>query len=201
MLKYLERCNKIVLVSLVSHFLYYSQLDMSRKKLDLLKLDKIPTWITNENIDYLVKPDFQRIARFFIINTPDKSISARGREIKDYGIDDEATLFKKIIGRIPYKMVLTTLEKSDLAEEELLYFPPSFPEERICYAYNNNKQVTSLFIKIRNALAHGRFNIFLKGKIPYLIMEDINSNDNCSARIILKFATLKHWIDILEKNM
>jgi len=169
---------------------------MPNKKLDLLQLDNPPKWITQENIDYLKKPDFQMIVRFFVISTPDKETCARGKEISEYGYEEDK-LFDDLIGEIPY-LKKGNLEISDLKSIELFDFPPSVPEEKICFTTNTDKPVTSLFIHIRNSLAHGRFNFGGSKKMPYLIMEDMNKPGNCNARMILKFATLKSWIKKME---
>ena len=171
---------------------------MSKQKLDLLKLDKVPTWITQDNIEKMKSNDFQQIVRFFVINTPDKITSARGIEIAEYGYDDEEELFNELIGNIPCQKKNQSIEKTDLTEVNMLNFPPTDMKESMCFAVSNNKPVTSLFIKIRDSLAHGRFNIGGSPKMPYLVMEDINKSDNCSARIILKIKTLKSWIKKLE---
>lgn len=101
---------------------------------------------------------------------------------------------------IMYVTKKQTIEVEDLESVGLSLFPPTVMDERVCFAVSNNKPVTSLFIKIRDSLAHGRFNFGGSKKMPYLIMEDINSRNNCSARMVLKFATMKRWIDKLEGN-
>ncbi len=171
---------------------------MSKQKLDLLKLDKVPTWITQDNIEKMKSDDFQQIVRFFVINTPDKITSARGIEIVEYGYDDEEKLFKELIGNIPCQRKNQSIERSDLKAVNMLEFPPTDMNESMCFAVSNSKPVTSLFIKIRDSLAHGRFNIGGSPKMPFLVMEDINKHENCSARIILKVKTLKSWIMKLE---
>ena len=171
---------------------------MSGKKLDQLKLTKTPTWINQDNIEKLKSADFQRFVRFFVINTPDKITSARGKEVSEYGYTDEEVLLEELLDGIPCVAKKSNIEKKDLTDSALINFPPSVLDERVCFAVSNNKPVTSLFIKIRDSLAHGRFNFGGSIKISYLIMEDINTNLNCSARLILKFTTLRQWIDKLE---
>lgn len=171
---------------------------MSGKKQNQLRLTKTPTWIIQDNIEFLKKPDFQLIVRFFVINTPDKSTSARGKEISEYGITNEGVFFEELMDGIVYVTKAATIEIPDLTKAGLLDFPPKVLDERVCFAVSKDKAVTSLFIKIRDSLAHGRFNFGGSKKVPYLIMEDINTSLNCSARLVLKFATMKHWIEKIE---
>lgn len=179
------------------------RLTMAGKKLDLLKLNNPPEWITQENLELTQKPDFQRIVRFFVINTPDKKTCARGKEISEYGYDEEDKLFRQLIGSIT-SLTKGNLEIADIQSVDMLNFPPSILDEKICFKTNKEgkekkgKEVTDMFKHIRNSLAHGRFNIGKRSSVPYLIMEDMTKTENCSARIVLKFKTLIDWIDLLE---
>ena len=173
---------------------------MGKKKRDTLQLDKNPTWVTKGDIKNFEKYEFQRIVRFFVITPPDKKISAKGKELSEYGVTDEDKMLEELLSGIRYMTRVQTIEIDDLRDAGLNEFPPSVMEERVCFAISGRKPVTSLFIKIRDSLAHGRFNFGGSEKMQYLIMEDINSKGNCSARMVLKMATLKKWIDKLEHS-
>ncbi len=171
-----------------------------KEKQESLQLNKTPDWVNQDNIEFLNKQDFLLIVRFFVINTPDKKTSARAKIIIDYGIENESVLFDELIGDIPVKLSNRIISKNDLEEVNLSIFPPADLSERLCVAINKDKPVTSVFIKIRDSLAHGRFNFGGSRKNPILIMEDINTKSNCSARMVLRLSTLKSWIAKLENN-
>lgn len=61
--------------------------------------------------------------------------------------------------------------------------------------------VLSAFFHIRNALAHGRFEIKKHGNFLYYYFEDVQRDKDGSkltARMVLKEKTLLNWIDLIK---
>lgn len=79
-------------------------------------------------------------------------------------------------------------------------FPPIGDfEERAVFTRSQSTVVLSFIDHIRNSIAHGRFNILPIGKREdILIMEDVNKNKECSARILVKVNTLTKWIEAIN---
>lgn len=166
-----------------------------------LKLERVVTWINRDMDSIIKKQSFQKMLNFYILNAPDKKKNARAKAIYNYGIENEVDFFNEL------KNTNIMIHKNNIGEEELkaaglLQFPPSDASliESGCFASPKEKPVTNLLLHIRNSLAHGRFNIAGPEKDPFIIMEDINSNNNCSARLVIKLKTLNTWANMLEKR-
>ena len=166
-------------------------------------------WVEPAVID---TEDFNRIFRFFVINTPADGLSSRQKKLVDYGWN---TPWRKpyslrrqlnhlsnnpflIFSAQKYDQMDTQMHKADL-----MIFPPSDTEtERVCVYNKLGTQYLSVFYHIRNALAHGRFNI----DGDALLMEDAapkkkrmaEGTKSCSARMVLKISTLIKWIELIE---
>lgn len=166
-----------------------------------LKLERVVAWINTDMDSIIKKQSFQKMLSFYILNAPDKKRNARAKDICKYGIEDEADFFNelKISNRMIYK---NHIGEEELMASGLLQFPPSDASliESGCFASPKEKPVTNLLMHIRNSLAHGRFNIAGSEKDPFIIMEDINSNNNCSARLVIKLKTLIKWTNMFEKR-
>lgn len=170
---------------------------MPKKK--TVPISEVPAWVKNDNIDKLTK----EMLRFLIINTPNISISARAKVIASYGIEEDKYLSYLKDSIEKWKSSgNNVLEEQHLLEVDLLRFPPANANlsERICFSYKDDELI-GLFTHIRNSLAHGRFNIAGSKSNPILVMEDINTSKNCSARMIIKIDTLKKWQNCLEKGL
>jgi len=58
-----------------------------------------------------------------------------------------------------------------------------------------------MFVSLRNAFAHGAFDIVYDKETPYYILENREpKTTEIRARFILKEATLLQWIDIITKK-
>lgn len=88
--------------------------------------------------------------------------------------------------------------ESDLARELLNTLKRAFPDTYVFLKNDEKKVISSLFSAIRNALAHGSFNVkrYEKTRIYYFS----NYKGYEKARIVLYEDTLLSWIDIIEKE-
>ena len=144
--------------------------DRAKREKNTFGVDEIPEWISNDSIDELSKTRNKDLLRFYIINTPDAARSARGKKIADYENIDESELLESI------KQGFSKWEASGngviveerLKKANLKDFPPAADfSERVCFGFNKQNELTCFFGHIRNALAHGRFNIGGSEKILY----------------------------------
>lgn len=65
----------------------------------------------------------------------------------------------------------------------------------------SDKEFLSMFVSLRNAFAHGTFDIVYDKETPYYILVNREpQTTEIRARFIQKEATLLQWIDIITKN-
>lgn len=149
-----------------------------------MKIEEIPNWI--DTTTRLTDDRFKKIFIFFVINFPVPKKSARAITLPD----DVAIPIK-------YKVAEKASEMEDmLVNNNLEPFPPNADfEERAVFTRSQNTVVLSFINHIRNSIAHGRFNIIQNREEGILVMEDMNKNKECSARVVVKTNTLTKWID------
>ena len=150
-----------------------------------MKIDEIPTWV--DKTSKLTGENFKKIFIFSVINFPVPKKSARA-----------ITLPEDVEIPITYKAVDNAAKmESALTEQNLMKFPPTGDfEERAVFVTSQNTVVLSFIDHIRNSIAHGRFNLVRNGKEDVLLMEDMNKNKECSARIVAKAGALVKWINV-----
>ena len=173
-----------------------------KRAVNVISIDEMPSWISTKDISLIDRQKYAKLLRFYILNTPDKAKSARGKRISEYGIN-ESDFLKQLKGEIDKwtSSGNNVLVKSKFEDVDLLNFPPAADyTERVCIAYSNKDELTYFFGHIRNALAHGRFNISGPTKEPVLVLEDRNSYGNCSARMVIKMSRLVGWITQIENK-
>lgn len=152
-----------------------------------MKIEEIPEWI--DTTTKLTGDKFKKVFIFSVINFPVARKSARA-----------ITLSEDVAVPIGYTMVGKAAEMEEpLNENNLMVFPPKGDlEERAVFTRSQNTVVLSFIDHIRNGIAHGRFNIVQNRKEEILILEDMNKNKECSARIVVKTNTLTKWIDEIK---
>ena len=157
--------------------------------------------------------EITRLIKFFVLNSPVEELSARIISLSDYGWHEPWKkpfwLNKQLKASASNHDILyatDALGKMDeaLNKADLLSFPPTDLQERICFYDCKKNQFMSVFYHIRNGFAHGRFNI-VGGTI---VMEDVSTHRKgmssgtvpVSARIIIKTETLLSWIEVIENG-
>ena len=148
-------------------------------------IEEIPNWIDKNT--KLTGDKFKKVFIFFVILIPNPKKSARAVNLPES--------IKMPIKKYECVKSASELDKT-LDSYNLLAFPPTGEfEERAVFTKSQKNYVLSFIDHIRNSIAHGRFNIISTGKKDILIMEDRNSNCDCSARIVVNLNTLSNWID------
>lgn len=163
--------------------------------------------------------NYYKILDFYIVNSICDSISCKGKTIREIGWDKDVWkkgfLRKEVLGLICDENSLGEHFFSAKTNAEIrkginkLNLNKNFHmlrEERIViYKKYNLTQIESIFYHIRNALAHGRFQIYTNetDETYYvfesgIIKKSIEKID-LKARMILKESTLLKWIDIINK--
>lgn len=154
----------------------------------------IPRSLSNSNL--------QKIIQFYLIECPVEGKSFKGKNFQEYGYCGSpafSKLKKKLLD------VATKSLKSNYypcKKEELLgCFEKCeticYPDEYCVFLKSDEKSVVrSMFSAIRNALAHGSFNVKSYSKTRIYFFS--NQKEYEKARIILHETTLLSWISIIE---
>ena len=177
----------------------------------VVEIDEKASWITPATIE---SEEFSRIFRFFVVNSPIDGLSSRQISLADHGWKTPwrkpYSLRKQLNHLANNHALIFSAQKYDqihaeMAKADLLEFPPKdTKKERVCIYNNQRVQYLSVFYHIRNALAHGRFNII----DDVLVMEDAAQRKKwmapgmktCSARMVLRISTLINWIELIENG-
>ena len=175
--------------------------------------DEKAQWIKPAVID---TEDVGRVVRFFVLNSPVDGLSSRQKSLRDYGWHTPwrkpYSLRKRLNALSSNNALIFSAQTYDtmdaaLMKADLLSFPPSdINTERVCIYNGKGVQYLSLFAHIRNAIAHGRFNVIAVSEEQVFIMEDVaakkrgmaEGQKTCSARMVLRMTTLQKWMDFIE---
>lgn len=150
-------------------------------------------------------PNYKKILDFFLWANPAPNTAYGAKVFNDYGWIS-GNSYKKLKrqlglkGEIPF--VISTVEtinndlkinnqlNSRIFKEILVLIKPSTGE------------MESVFRVIRNALAHGSFNVSRSNGEYYYSFENRNAKqkDKINARIVLKSTTLLSWIKIVKSG-
>ncbi len=167
-------------------------------------------WIAPER---LADEDFFRIISFFVFHSPCIELSSMCRSLEEYGwrtpwrkpfylnkqLKRAAQNPYLLFSAKNYNTLESALEKAKFKDN----FPSDFETEGICIYDNMNNQFLSVFYHLRNAFAHGRFNMVDVDADCIFILEDMihekkHNRYKLSARMILRKSTLIKWIDLIE---
>lgn len=170
-----------------------------------------PLWLGELNVKYYEDKQFIRIITFFVFHSPVNNLSARQICLSEYGwntpwrkpyylnkqLKQATNNYELLFSSATLKEMNDALTKANLVNS----FPSDIVRERICIYDCKKNQFISVFYHIRNAFAHGRFDLRKLNNVEYYIMEDVKKAKKdlqVSARMILKKQTLLRWIDIIE---
>jgi len=166
------------------------------------------SWLSLIGVDDL-NENFIRIYSFYVLYSPCVGLSPRCKTLADYGWSapfrkpfylnkqlKKASNNEKLIFSAKTKNDMDeALRKAGLLEE----FLSDMNLDKVVIHNNKNNQFISTFYHIRNAIAHGRFNIqYYQGEKIYVVEDQ--TNEYITARMILRERTLLNWIDIIERG-
>lgn len=173
------------------------------------ELTKYDDWCKFDAVINYNNGHFIRIIQFYLFETPAKNASCRSKSFQDYGWAGsgfvetlKSQLFKSTIGTENYEPVGLESLQEKLAEHDMLNQINLTKEIAVFYdREESDTQFMSMFVSLRNAFAHGAFDIVYDKETPYYILENREPQTNeIRARFILKEATLLQWIEIVSKN-
>lgn len=188
------------------------RMDSKKVKSGFVSVDFQPKWLDYIDPERFNNVDLNRIITFFVFHSPCSELSAMSKNLEKYGWNDpwrKPQLLQRklklvsnndnlIFSSVTINDMKQALEKADLFDD----IKANINLERIAIYNSEKNQFMSIFYHLRNAFAHGRFNMFDVGIDDYVfIFEDIIKGINMNkvtARMILRKSTLIKWIDLIE---
>lgn len=156
----------------------------------------IPKSISDRNL--------QKIINFYLLNCPVEGISFRGKKFGDYGFSGSIPFSK--LKKSMLAVASESLSKNyfpckmdQLSQKYSLVSKASPPDEYCVFLVNEKRGVlASLYSAIRNAFAHGSYNVKSYNGIRIYFFSNFH---NCEkARIVLREDTLLEWIRLIENG-
>lgn len=188
------------------------RMDSKKVKSGFVLVDFQPKWLDYIDPERFNNADLNRIITFFVFHSPCSKLSAMSKSLERYGWNNPwknpQLLQRKlkivsnndnlIFSSETIDNMKQALEKANLLDD----IKANINLERIAIYNSEKNQFMSIFYHLRNAFAHGRFNMFDVGLDDYVfIFEDISKRINMNkvtARMILRKSTLIKWIDLIE---
>lgn len=148
--------------------------------------------------------NFQKIIDFYLFSCPTPDKSRRGKTFNQYGWNGSpqfAQLKKKMLNTssLSLKSNYYPCTKDELSEKfETIKNIRPFDEYCVFLKYDENTVMQSLYAAIRNAFAHGSFNVQkIKDTNVYFLA---NYDKYLKAEIVLLESTMLEWIAIVKKG-
>lgn len=155
---------------------------------------------TFDTPDSLSDRNLQKILKFYLLNCPVPGRSVRGKTFCEYGFVGTSSfsklkkaLLKASNGNL--RNNYNPVKKEDL-ERKYAEVETIGPPNEYCVFLITEGVMESLFVAIRNAFAHGSFNVktYSGTRIYFLV----NYKKYKKAQIVLQEETLLRWIDIIK---
>lgn len=157
---------------------------------------KYPTNLSNRNL--------QKIIQFYLLECPVEGKSHRGKTFREYGYIG-ASSFSKLKNKLidsatpSLRQNYFPCKKEELNDSfkkcEKIYYP----NEYCSFLKSDEKSVLrSMFSAIRNAFAHGSFNVKSYNRTRIFFFSNYKEYEK--ARIVLHEATLLSWIRIIKNE-
>jgi len=141
--------------------------------------------------------NFKKIITYYLFESPIEDTSARGTLLSEYGWKGSSRLTMLL------RLMQAVADIDDpnwiiCSRNEVKTNASHFPSEQIHMVCNNDKgKAKSIIYAVRNAFAHGSFNVKkINGKIVY-IFENHNKGMLC-AEITVTENTLLNWIKLFK---
>ena len=156
------------------------------------------------NPDKLTNKNLQTIIQFYLFECPVEGKSYRGKSFKEYGYNGSAS-FSKLKTALLDSATLSLRKnykpskKEELKQNYASIETVCYPDEYCVFLKSYEKSVIrSMFAAIRNAFAHGSYNVekYKKTRIYYFS----NYKDYEKARMVLHEETLLSWIRIIKEK-
>jgi len=175
------------------------------------ELKGLSDWTTFNSKNVYTNKNFQKILDFFLFECPNQHMSVRSHPFREHGWQTKyfsglqlklrkASEPKILFHRVAIKNLFETLKLTnqlgavDCTNELVIY-------------HDSGESMVTLFGAIRNAFAHGSYQIktvngtryyCLENRTPPSVSQPLYFDQEVRARMVLKEKTLLSWIDILQ---
>lgn len=186
---------------------------------DYIKVNAHEKWLQMSSEKTINQKDFFRIVKFYVLHSPCKESSYSPNTIDELGWKKGAwkssrfrDAFDSIPGFVEDENFMMHDSKNHFLEmweqASIKDFPDNTGKEYAIFTHaGESNPRLDLLHHIRNAFAHGRFSIIIKGRgrEPFFFFEDVSTIPGISgivvvARVCLKISTLLGWIDLFERK-
>lgn len=146
----------------------------------------------------------QQIINFYLLNCPVPGKSVRGKKFSDYGFSKSPPFSKLKAAMLASASASLSKNYYPCRKEELegkfdLVENVAPPDEYCVFLKRDESRVMdSLFSAIRNAFAHGSYNVKLYGDVRIYFLNNYYKYEK--ARIVLREKTLLAWIKLVESG-
>lgn len=177
------------------------------------ELTGLSDWTAFNSRNVYTNRNFQRILNFFLFECPNKHMSVRSHPFHEQGWPKKyfSVLQRRLrkagdpeiaFHRVAIKNLFETLSLANqLAAVDCT-------NELVIY-HGSGESMVTLFGAIRNAFAHGSYQIRTVNKVRYYCLENRTPpsvtqpnyfDQEVRARIVLKETTLLRWIEIIQSE-
>ena len=143
--------------------------------------------------------NFKKIITYYLFESPIEDTSARGTLLSQYGWKGSSRL--TMLLRL--MQAVAEIDDSDwivCSRNEVKTNASRFPSEQIHMVCNNDKgKAKSIIYAVRNAFAHGSFNVKKINNKTVYILENHNKG-GLRAEITVTEDTLLNWIKLFKTN-
>ncbi len=156
----------------------------------------VPNDLSNRNL--------QKIINFYLFQSPVPDTSARSKTFEEYGFRGKRAF--SALKAAMLKSATASLAKNykpckrDELEEAFRSIEVVSPPDEYCVFLKHDERtvMTSLFSAIRNAFAHGCFNMKTYNKVKIYFF--LNYHGYKKAQIVLQEKTLLTWMELIQSG-
>lgn len=147
----------------------------------------------------------QKIVQFYLFECPVEGKSFRGKTFEEYGYYGASSFskLKKVLlnaGTASLKKNYYPCAKNELEESFTICEKINYPDEYCVFLkWDERSIIRSMFAAIRNAIAHGSFNVKKYNRSDRIYFFS-NYDGYEKARIVLYEETLLSWIKIIKNE-
>ena len=169
------------------------------------------SWIYCEPGKMFFDSDFLKIVDFFCLHSPCSQGSYSPRSLEKIGWQNpwKSKKFRNKLKSIAEfderNFVVSHYQHTFREAWEKSGYPDEFTRVRAPFAFlasaGESNDYLNLFHRIRNAFAHGRFNVIKERGEYYIYFEDVKTSNGCTyvlARICLTKSILSAWREFLN---
>lgn len=145
-------------------------------------------------------PDFNKLVNYFEYKAPMiDSVHSVGKNVS---IDKQNKILKSMLSEadmVSSSKFIERIQKNSLELMGLEGVEICMKCSRmLCKKGKNETEFGALLRHLRNGFAHGRTYVKRMRNQTYIVIEDLDSNKKCSAKIVITKAILSRWYKLIQ---